>query len=407
MTRSIWLVALVAIAAAFLLFQPPSRSVAADPPEVMLQRAQEQVAKADEDPKKLKKAIKAYREVVGKYKGSEYAAKALLEIGIIYETKLEDEHQALQAYKTVTRQFSPRTSEAAAEAQERWTKLGQEKDRRDSQHALYKLLDFFVALTGRNPNYSYFLALVLVTAIFKLALTPLSRAQFKSMREMQKIQPLVKELQEKYKGKQKESGEKLMALYKEHGVNPFSSCLPLLVQLPVLYMLYWMVRLYEFQFAKGYFLWIGTGLADKWPAIVGSDLSEPDIPLLLLYTVSMFISQKISIVDPSQAEQQKMMMYTMPILFAVLFRTFPAAFMLYWLIFNVMSTAQQYYIMKQPMPPGNGTGGAAGAKAPAPARPSAPPRRPSGPRRRGARRRRRRFDALRRPRLVWVPCAGI
>nr|NIM05157.1 membrane protein insertase YidC [Armatimonadota bacterium]NIM23375.1 membrane protein insertase YidC [Armatimonadota bacterium]NIM67239.1 membrane protein insertase YidC [Armatimonadota bacterium]NIN05426.1 membrane protein insertase YidC [Armatimonadota bacterium]NIO96638.1 membrane protein insertase YidC [Armatimonadota bacterium] len=356
--------------------------------------------------KKLQKAIKAYQEVAGDYKGSEYAAEARLQIGIIYETKLQDEHQAMKTYRALSREFAPVSSKAAAEAETRLTSLGEKIDRRNSQKALYKFLDFFVALTGRHREYSYFLALVLVTALFKLALTPLSRAQFKGMKEMQKIQPLVKELQEKYKGNQKEFGEKLMALYKQHGVNPFSSCLPLLVQLPVLIMLYHMVRLYEFQFAKGHFLWIGSGLVDKAPTIVARNLADPDIPLLLLYIVSMFVSQKISIVDPSQAEQQKIMMYAMPILFAWIFRDFPSAFMLYWLIFNIMSTAQQYYIMKQPAAPGPGAPGApvgqAPGQPPTPKRPGA--RRPSGVRRR-AKRRRKRFDAVKRQRLLWVPCA--
>lgn len=167
---------------------------------------------------------------------------------------------------------------------------------------------------------------------------------------MQRIQPMVKQIQEKYKDNQKEMGEKLMALYREQGVNPFASCLPLLVQLPVLWVLYYMVRLYQYQFAQGKFLWIGSRLAEKYPAIVGGNLSEPDIPLVILYVISMFISQRLTVVDPTQAEQQKIMAIVMPLMFGFLFYSFPSAFMLYWLIFNIVSTAQQVMVLKGTSP---------------------------------------------------------
>lgn len=320
------------------------------PADVMLQQAETQAAKAGTDQKKLKEAVGAYNKVIGAHKGTEQAAEAKLQTAIIYDTKLNNDVKAVQTYRAVIKEFGKKRYEAAEIARTRLEKLRRTTDEKNRTHPLYKFMDFFVALTGRNPAFSYFIALVLVTLIFKLMVTPLTRAQFKSMREMQKIQPLVKELQEKYKGDQKTIGEKTMALYKEHGVNPFSSCLPLLVQLPVLYMLYWMVRLYEYQFVKAHFLWIGSGLADKYPAIVGSNLAEPDIPLLVIYTISMIVSQKMTVMDPSQAQQQKMMAYTMPILFAFIFKDFPAAFMLYWLTFNVISTVQQYFIMKHPLP---------------------------------------------------------
>ena len=79
-----------------------------------------------------------------------------------------------------------------------------------------------------------------------------------------------------------------MALYKEHSINPLSGCLPLLVQMPILMLLYYKVIIpYSYQFSKGGFLWIGTSLANKWPAIVAANLSMPDMPLLVIYTIAV------------------------------------------------------------------------------------------------------------------------
>ena len=88
-------------------------------------------------------------------------------------------------------------------------------------------------LTGKKPGFSYWFAIIMLTVIIKLATTPLTKAQFKSMKEMQVIAPLIKEIQAKHKGDQKVIGEKTMELYKEHKINPFASCLPLLVQMPI------------------------------------------------------------------------------------------------------------------------------------------------------------------------------
>ncbi len=360
-------------------------------PEVMLQQARDAVEEAGNDPKKLRGALRLYEQLWNsrEYRYTEYAAQALLEEAIILETKLGDEHRAISTYNKLLDRFSPEKSKAAAEGKRRLVKLEKEYDKRNSKHTLYKIMDFFVALTGRNPNYSYALALLIITVIFKIITWPLSHAQFRSMKQMQRIQPMVKQIQEKYKGNQKEMGEKLMALYKEQGVSPFASCLPLLVQLPVLWVLYYMVRLYQYQFAQGKFLWIGSKLAEKYPALVGGNLSEPDIPLVILYVISMFISQRLTVVDPTQAEQQKIMAIVMPIMFGFLFYSFPSAFMLYWLIFNIVSTAQQMMVLKGPS-------AEEGPQPPAVATPRQPTELPTRSRRTRSRssRRRRNCDSL-------------
>ncbi len=258
--------------------------------------------------------------------------------------------------ENLTREEARRVLEIVADAKVLKQQAADNLDKLNSSDIKYKVIDFLVRITGKVPAFSYWFAIILITFLVKLILTPLTHMQFKSMKEMQRIAPLVKEIQAKYKGDQKTIGEKTMALYKEHGVNPFASCLPLLVQMPILILLFYTIKSYEFQFAKGTFLWIGSELSHLtsfrvmfnpgqlvW--VTAKNLSEPDLILVVLYVISMYISTKLSSVDPTQAEQQKMMAIVMPLMFAFLFAGFPSAFLLYWLVFNILQTVQQYYIL--------------------------------------------------------------
>ena len=184
----------------------------------------------------------------------------------------------------------------------------------------------------------------------RLALTPLSNKQFASMREMQKLQPYVKELQAKYKNDKEVLMRKTQELYKEHNVNMFGGCGPMLVQLPILIGLYRMIVLYQYQFVHGKFFWVGSPLSAMFPQVFAPNLGQQDIPLLVLYTASMFVTQKLTVtpsIDPAQAEQQKQMAIMMPLFSGFLFLQWhlPSAFVLYYLIFNILSTAQQKYYM--------------------------------------------------------------
>jgi len=331
----------------------------------------------------LKDAVKNYNRVLKEYPKSIEAAEALLKIGEAQEQMgitpkdiNKNQYAAVQTYKRLETQYgsyerlkrlygpedAARVQRVVEEATARYNRLAAEIDKRNSKNPLYKLLDFLVSITHRKPAISYWLAIVILTVAVKILITPLTKAQFKSMREMQRIQPLVKELQEKYKGNQRELGEKVMALYKEHGINPLAGCLPLLLQFPIMYFLYYTIRLYEFQFAHGHFLWITPALGHRFPQWVASSLAQPDIPLVVLYTISMIVSMRLSNVDPTQEQQQKMMSIYMPILFAFLFRSFPSAFLLYWLVFNVLSTVQQYYILRGGQEPQTALVGGTGSR---------------------------------------------
>jgi YidC/Oxa1 family membrane protein insertase len=225
------------------------------------------------------------------------------------------------------------------------------RDQRLRHDPRYQVLDFFVRITGRVPGFSYWFALVLITLLIKAILFPFTKKQFKSMADMQRIAPKMKEVQEKLKGRPAdEINRKVMALYKEEGVNPAAGCIPMVAQMAILIPLYAMIRMYEFQFRHGYFLWIGSALSQKYPQLLATSLAVPDVPLLLLYLVSMFLTSKLQppAADPQQAQQQKMMAYFMPVVFGVMTWKYawPSAFTFYWLILNAISTWQQWHILR-------------------------------------------------------------
>jgi len=199
------------------------------------------------------------------------------------------------------------------------------------------------------PNYG--VAIIILTLLTKIILWPLGNKSYKSMNEMKKIQPLVAEIREKYKDNKKRMNEEMMGLYKTYKVNPAGGCLPMVVQIPVFFALYRM--LYEAIELRHtpFFWWI-------------TDLSAPDrlfrfnvehipfmqppygIPVLtVIMGATMFIQQKMQppAGDPTQAK----MMMMMPIVFTFIFINFSSGLVLYWLVNNVLSIAQQYYISKK------------------------------------------------------------
>jgi YidC/Oxa1 family membrane protein insertase len=181
--------------------------------------------------------------------------------------------------------------------------------------------------------------------VLKLVLYPLTHKSFESTTKMQKIQPLLKEVQAKYKHDPKTLNIEMKKLYKEHGVNPMGGCLPMLLQMPVFFALYPILR-YSIDLRQASFLWL-------------PDLSEPD-PYLILpiaMAIFMFVQQKLMAPSKQSLEEmdekqkaamqsQKMMMYVMPVMMFFLFRSFPSGLVLYWTLFNVMSSVQQYFIKK-------------------------------------------------------------
>jgi YidC/Oxa1 family membrane protein insertase len=155
---------------------------------------------------------------------------------------------------------------------------------------------------------------------------------------MQAIQPQIKELQKEHATDKQKFQEEFWALCQENDCNPLGGCLPMLVQMPILLFLYRGIHDYIVQFEGVSFLWV-------------PNLAEPNMILLVLYTLSMVAFQKMAAksqptADPQQQQQQQMMAYMMPLMFFFFFQSFPAAFLLYWLGSNVIYFGEQAIFMR-------------------------------------------------------------
>ena len=181
---------------------------------------------------------------------------------------------------------------------------------------LHQGLDAINVVT-HNYGWSLVLLAILVRGVVFL---PLNAMQFKSMSRMQELQPKIKALQAKYKSKDSETAQKLnaevMALYKEHNVNPLAGCLPLVLQMPILIALYYAIIKDNDKFAGATWLWIGSPLSHQFPQILATNLAQSDLVLLALYIVSMYFSVRFAspATDPAQAQQQKIMAFVSPAL---------------------------------------------------------------------------------------------
>lgn len=185
--------------------------------------------------------------------------------------------------------------------------------------------------------YGVVLALFFISLLVKLVTMPFTAWQYRGMRDMQRVQPLLKELQEKYKDDKAKQAEEQMRIMKEHKVNPMGGCLPLLIQLPIFIAVYQAVQVYAYGFAQSHFLWI-------------PNLALPDLILLILYAASMIVTQKLTATpstDPQQQAIQNQMTYMMPLILVFVLRSIASAFLLYWFFLNVLSAVHQYYMMRQ------------------------------------------------------------
>ncbi len=200
------------------------------------------------------------------------------------------------------------------------------------------VLHFFNRFTG-----SYGLDIILLTVVIKLLMAPLTHKSFVSMKQMQKLQPQMEKLKEKYSGDKEKLNKEIMELYRRNGVNPLGGCLPMVLQFPVFIGLYNALST-PIELRHAPFLWI-------------KDLSRPDweslpitvwdwhvgIPILtILMGASMFLQQWMT---PSAGDpNQRKMMMLMPLMFTFMFVSFPAGLTVYWLVNNLLSIGQQYWI---------------------------------------------------------------
>lgn len=202
---------------------------------------------------------------------------------------------------------------------------------------LVPTLNFFYKLI---PNYG--VAIILLTILVRIIFWPLTHRSTKSMRRMQEIQPELKAMQAKFKDNPQKLQQETWAIYKKHKVNPLSSCLPMIVQIPVFFALFTVLRsAVELRYAS--FLWI-------------ADLSEPEnlfagtlpialniLPILMSGTMAL---QSYLTPSTGDAQQQKMMMVMMPAMMLFMFYNFPAALSLYWTVSQILAIVQMLLIRR-------------------------------------------------------------
>ncbi|OGS46574.1 MAG: hypothetical protein A2539_01725 [Elusimicrobia bacterium RIFOXYD2_FULL_34_15] len=190
-------------------------------------------------------------------------------------------------------------------------------------------LNYLYKITG---NYGW--AIVIISVILNIVFFPLSKKSFQSANAMKAIQEDVKIIQAKYKSDPKKMNTEVWALYKSKGVNPFSGCLPMLVQLPIFWALFTMLRnAYELRGAH-FMFWV-TDLSAKDPYYV--------LPIIM--GAGMFLQQKMttSASDPTQ----KQMMILMPVIFTIMFLGFPSGLVIYWLTNNILTVLIQWLVLKK------------------------------------------------------------
>ncbi len=211
--------------------------------------------------------------------------------------------------------------------------------------AQYLIIPFFTFLHTFIPNYGW--VIVVFAICLKILLNPLTKSQMKSMKKMGTLGPKMTAIREKYKDDPVKANQQIMKLYKEEKINPAGGCLPMLLQLPILYALFGVFRSTIELRGAPFILWI-------------HDLAAPDVIFHLPFTIplfgisdvsglatlmgiTMFIQQKMTVTDP----KQKALVYIMPVMMTLLFFSFPAGLNLYYFVFNLLSIIQQYFTNKK------------------------------------------------------------
>lgn len=220
---------------------------------------------------------------------------------------------------------------------------------------LFNLLVFFYNII---PGGDFGLAVILVTVLTRFAFVPLSIKSLVSQKEMNQLQPKIRELQEKHKNDKQALGQATMALYKEHKVNPFSGCLPLLIQLPVLLALYQALgsgfkpetlqSLYSFVRNPGAIKEVAFGLvnlAKNYPvmAVMAGVLQWIQSKQAVAFQASAVQGQP----EPPAVKASRQMLYFFPVMVIIIAWNLPAGLVLYWIVATVFSIFEQLYINKK------------------------------------------------------------
>jgi len=249
--------------------------------------------------------------------------------GFVVKIKLEQAHFGIMTY------LGPNSRDVVASYNQNWLGL---LNYGYLNNVVKKLLEFFYKATG---NYGW--AIIILAVVFNLIFSPLTLKSQRSMKGMQKLQPEIQALKEKYKDNPQAINKEMLQLYKKHKVNPMGGCLPMFLQIPVFIALYnTLMRSYELKNAA--FLWV-------------KDLSEPDrlfvlaksLPLIgseinllpILMAALMFVQQKFTSVAKAPGQGPSMNLWFLPIIFGIIFYKFPAGLVLYWFTNSLFMLALQ------------------------------------------------------------------
>jgi len=205
------------------------------------------------------------------------------------------------------------------------------------------VLVFFAETLGTG----FGVAIILLTFVTRIVILPLSIRQIKSMRALQAYAPQIKELNERYKDDPQRKQREMMRFYKDNNINPLASCFPLLLQLPVFFALFELLRSDEF---KAQVLAYGDPGFGFIPDLTEKATGSVLIVLIVIYFVTMVASMAVS---AAQAEgTQRLILFALPVVFTPFIISFPAGLILYWITTNVWTIGQQYVVKAfWPAPP--------------------------------------------------------
>ena len=237
--------------------------------------------------------------------------------------------------------------------------------------SLVKIFDALLVFLHDTFSVGWGTAIVLLTVVVRIILLPLTVKQFRSMQSMARLAPEIKALQEKYKHDKQRQQQEMMAFYKEHQVNPFGSCLPLLLQMPVFISLFYLLqRDLKEDICGGPCDAVPPGAAEF---LFISDITEKAtggvlVALIVLYIPSQLASSVLMAVSADR--NQRLLMIGLPFLFTTFLITFPAGLIVYWITTNLWTVGQQYFIRRRmgPITPPKLAAAGAGAAAVVPAR---------------------------------------
>lgn len=206
------------------------------------------------------------------------------------------------------------------------------------------------------------ISIILMTVLIKLFLWPLSRKAIKSQKELQEIQPKLDALKKEYADNKAELGKATMDLYKEHKINPLSSCLPMLIQLPFLFAVFRVLRVGMSEDLSLVYSFLSKPTSFQAISFGFMDLSKPSIYLAVLAGLAQFIQAKMMLAKNSKtatsagqednmaAIMNKQMVYIFPIVTIVFGFSLPGGLTLYWFMFTFFTVVQQYLVLKKEKP---------------------------------------------------------